>query len=160
MKQARQLWNILRSAATPALGFIVIAFFGGYALFGANGVLAGFEYRQACWTRRKPTLIWWMSLFAANWGLLIRMKSSFRLSRLSVCIRFRNVKIANASLPQACFGVYRTVSIDTDTPLRKVLSWPRQEQKQPPLTSFQSRLSQRVTPLIATSYSDYIVKCS
>ncbi len=46
MKQARQLWNILLSAATPALGFIVIAFFGGYALFGANGVLAGFEYRQ------------------------------------------------------------------------------------------------------------------
>ena len=46
MKQARHLWNILRSAATPALGFIVIAFFGGYALFGANGVLAGFEYRQ------------------------------------------------------------------------------------------------------------------
>ena len=46
MKQARKLWNILQMAATPALGFIVVAFFGGYALFGANGVLAGFEYRQ------------------------------------------------------------------------------------------------------------------
>ena len=46
MKQARQLWNMLRAAATPALGFIVVAFFGGYALFGANGLLAGFEYRH------------------------------------------------------------------------------------------------------------------
>ena len=46
MKRARNLWNMLRSAATPALALIVVAFFGGYALFGANGVLAGFEYRQ------------------------------------------------------------------------------------------------------------------
>jgi cell division protein FtsB len=37
---------MLGSAATPALALIVVAFFGGYALFGANGVLAGFEYRQ------------------------------------------------------------------------------------------------------------------
>jgi cell division protein FtsB len=37
---------MLRSAATPALAMIIVAFFGGYALFGANGVLAGFEYRQ------------------------------------------------------------------------------------------------------------------
>ncbi|MFM7027324.1 MAG: FtsB family cell division protein [Chakrabartia sp.] len=46
MKQARHLWNMLRTAATPALAFIVVAFFGGYALFGANGLLAGFEYRH------------------------------------------------------------------------------------------------------------------
>jgi cell division protein FtsB len=46
MKQARKIWNIVRSATTPALAFIIIAFFGGYALFGSNGVLAGFEYRQ------------------------------------------------------------------------------------------------------------------
>ncbi len=46
MKRAQQLWNLLLSAATPALGFIIVAFFGGYALFGANGVLAGFEYRH------------------------------------------------------------------------------------------------------------------
>ncbi len=46
MKRARHLWNMLGSAATPALALIVVAFFGGYALFGANGVLAGFEYRQ------------------------------------------------------------------------------------------------------------------
>jgi cell division protein FtsB len=37
---------MLRSAATPALAMIIVAFFGGYALFGANGVLAGFEYRH------------------------------------------------------------------------------------------------------------------
>jgi cell division protein FtsB len=46
MKHARQFWGNLRTAATPALAFIIVAFFGGYALFGANGVLAGFEYRQ------------------------------------------------------------------------------------------------------------------
>ena len=46
MRRARNLWNMLRSAATPALAMIIVAFFGGYALFGANGVLAGFEYRQ------------------------------------------------------------------------------------------------------------------
>jgi cell division protein FtsB len=46
MKRARNLWNMLRSAATPALAMIIVAFFGGYALFGANGVLAGFEYRH------------------------------------------------------------------------------------------------------------------
>ncbi len=46
MKRARNIWNMLRSAATPAFAMIIVAFFGGYALFGANGVLAGFEYRQ------------------------------------------------------------------------------------------------------------------
>jgi len=46
MKRARDIWNMLRSAATPAVAMIIVAFFGGYALFGANGVLAGFEYRQ------------------------------------------------------------------------------------------------------------------
>ena len=46
MKRARNLWNMLRSAATPALAMIIVAFFGGYALFGANGILAGYEYRQ------------------------------------------------------------------------------------------------------------------
>ena len=46
MKKAQKFWSILRSATTPALALIIVAFFGGYALFGANGVLAGFEYRQ------------------------------------------------------------------------------------------------------------------
>jgi cell division protein FtsB len=46
MKKAKKFWSNLRSATTPALAFIIVAFFGGYALFGANGVLAGFEYSQ------------------------------------------------------------------------------------------------------------------
>jgi cell division protein FtsB len=46
MKKAIKFWSTLRSVATPAVALIVVAFFGGYALFGANGVLAGFEYRQ------------------------------------------------------------------------------------------------------------------
>ncbi len=46
MKKARKLWSTLRSVATPAVALIIVAFFGSYALFGANGVLAGFEYRQ------------------------------------------------------------------------------------------------------------------
>jgi cell division protein FtsB len=46
MKKAKKFWSSLRSATTPALAFIIVAFFGGYALFGANGVLAGFEYGQ------------------------------------------------------------------------------------------------------------------
>ncbi len=46
MKSAIKLWSILRSVITPALALIIIAFFGGYALFGANGILSGFEYRQ------------------------------------------------------------------------------------------------------------------
>lgn len=52
MRRARNLWNMLRSAATPALALIIVAFFGGYALFGANGVLAGFEYRHRLETRQ------------------------------------------------------------------------------------------------------------
>jgi len=47
MKNARNLLLLLRSAAVPAIAFSVIAFFGGYALFGANGVLAWGEYHHA-----------------------------------------------------------------------------------------------------------------
>ncbi len=46
MKRAKKFWTIMRGVATPALALIIVAFFGGYALFGANGVLSGFEYRQ------------------------------------------------------------------------------------------------------------------
>ncbi len=47
MKKAKQFWSMMRAAASPALALIIVAFFGGYALLGANGVLAGFEYRKA-----------------------------------------------------------------------------------------------------------------
>jgi cell division protein FtsB len=46
MKQAKRFWGNLKLATTPALAFLIVAFFGGYALFGANGILAGFEYGQ------------------------------------------------------------------------------------------------------------------
>ncbi len=37
---------ILRRAGPPALGLIVIAFFGGYAVTGPNGILAYGEYKR------------------------------------------------------------------------------------------------------------------
>jgi len=47
MQSARNLLLLLRNAAVPAIAFSVIAFFGGYALFGSNGVLAWGEYHHA-----------------------------------------------------------------------------------------------------------------
>jgi cell division protein FtsB len=52
MKQARQFWSVVYGAAYQAMALIIVAFFGGYALFGSNGVLAGFEYSQALDTRK------------------------------------------------------------------------------------------------------------
>jgi cell division protein FtsB len=46
MKQAKNLFELVRGAIWPALALMVIAFFGGYALFGSNGVLAWGEYSQ------------------------------------------------------------------------------------------------------------------
>lgn len=53
MKQARHFWNMLRVAAMPAAAFIIVAFFASYALFGANGVLAGVDYRHQIEARAK-----------------------------------------------------------------------------------------------------------
>jgi cell division protein FtsB len=38
--------------AAPAIALVVIAFFGGYALFGANGALAWGDYRHRLEERR------------------------------------------------------------------------------------------------------------
>jgi cell division protein FtsB len=38
---------LIRSAAAPALALLVIANFAGYALFGANGVLAFSDYKRS-----------------------------------------------------------------------------------------------------------------
>lgn len=46
MAQTRTVAQLLRSAAGPAVALMIIAFFGGYALFGSNGVLALGDYRQ------------------------------------------------------------------------------------------------------------------
>jgi cell division protein FtsB len=42
----------VQAAAMPALATLIVAFFGGYALFGSNGVLAWGEYSKALETRR------------------------------------------------------------------------------------------------------------
>ena len=46
MAATPKLRLMLRRAALPALALTVMAFFGGYALFGANGVLAYGEYKR------------------------------------------------------------------------------------------------------------------
>ncbi len=51
MKQAKYLLSLLRGAFWPALALTIIAFFGGYALFGSNGVLAWGDYRRQYDTR-------------------------------------------------------------------------------------------------------------
>jgi cell division protein FtsB len=40
-------WSLLRRAALPALGILIIANFLGYAILGENGVLAWGGYRHA-----------------------------------------------------------------------------------------------------------------
>jgi cell division protein FtsB len=52
MKQAKRLLNLLRSAIWPAFSLTIIAFFGGYALFGSNGVLAWGDYSQKFESRK------------------------------------------------------------------------------------------------------------
>ena len=48
----RSVWTMLGSAALPAISVIVVAFFGAYALFGSNGVLAWGEYNKRLEIRR------------------------------------------------------------------------------------------------------------
>ena len=52
MKRAKNIANMLRSAMLPAIAFTVIAFFGGYALFGSNGVLAWGDYNKRYESRK------------------------------------------------------------------------------------------------------------
>lgn len=46
MSKSRKIWSNLKAAAAPAAALIVVAFFGGYALFGANGALAWGDYSK------------------------------------------------------------------------------------------------------------------
>ncbi len=41
----------------PTLATLIIVFFGGYALFGSNGVLAWGEYSKALQTRRADLIV-------------------------------------------------------------------------------------------------------
>ncbi len=46
MRKAQKVWGKVRGATTPAMALIIVAFFGGYAIFGTNGILSGFQYRK------------------------------------------------------------------------------------------------------------------
>jgi cell division protein FtsB len=52
MQRVKNLWSMLVTAAMPALALIIVAFFGGYALFGANGVLAWGDYSNRLESRK------------------------------------------------------------------------------------------------------------
>ena len=45
-RNSGQLRKQLRRAALPAVGLVLIAFFGLYAVFGANGLLAYGDYQR------------------------------------------------------------------------------------------------------------------
>ena len=47
MAQKSKFRSLVRSAVGPAVGTLVIAFFGGYALIGPNGVLAYGDYSRS-----------------------------------------------------------------------------------------------------------------
>ncbi len=47
----------VQAAAMPALATLIIVFFGGYALFGSNGVLAWGEYSKALQKRRADLIV-------------------------------------------------------------------------------------------------------
>jgi len=46
MTRTRSVTNLLRSAAAPASGILVIANFAGYALLGPNGLFAWGDYAR------------------------------------------------------------------------------------------------------------------
>ncbi len=46
MSVARNPFETMKRAALPALGFLIIANFLGYAIVGANGILSWGDYRQ------------------------------------------------------------------------------------------------------------------
>jgi len=51
--KSKTFWINLRAAAAPAAALIVVAFFGGYALFGANGALAWGDYSRQLKVRQE-----------------------------------------------------------------------------------------------------------
>jgi cell division protein FtsB len=51
-KLKKSVWISVRAAAMPALATLIVAFFGGFALFGSNGVLAWGDYANKLEVRR------------------------------------------------------------------------------------------------------------
>ena len=56
-KARKKIWMSVRAAAMPTLATLIVAFFGGYALFGSNGVLAWGEYSKALDARRADLIV-------------------------------------------------------------------------------------------------------
>ena len=46
MSKPRRLRTLIKSAVGPAAAMLIIAFFGGYAIVGSNGVLAWGDYHR------------------------------------------------------------------------------------------------------------------
>lgn len=47
MSRKRNVWDLVKVAAGPAIALMIIGFFGGYALIGPNGVFAWGDYSRA-----------------------------------------------------------------------------------------------------------------
>jgi cell division protein FtsB len=45
-KRRQNVWDLMKRAAGPAAALLIIAFFGGYALAGPNGVMAWGDYKR------------------------------------------------------------------------------------------------------------------
>ena len=45
-KRRQNVWDLVKRAAGPAAALLVIAFFGGYALAGPNGIMAWGDYKR------------------------------------------------------------------------------------------------------------------
>jgi cell division protein FtsB len=56
-KARKKIWMSVQAAAMPTLATLIVAFFGGYALFGSNGVLAWGEYSKALEKRRADLIV-------------------------------------------------------------------------------------------------------
>ncbi len=52
MAKSRTFWTNLRGALGPAAALTIVAFFGGYALFGSNGALAWGDYSKRLHDRK------------------------------------------------------------------------------------------------------------
>ena len=55
-KKPTQLQRVLRRAALPAAGLVLIAFFGAYAVLGPNGMLAYGDYQRQLAKRERDYL--------------------------------------------------------------------------------------------------------
>ena len=55
-KKGSNLGRTLRRAALPAAGLVLVVFFGGYAVFGANGLISYGDYQRQLAKRERDYL--------------------------------------------------------------------------------------------------------